>query len=66
MIKLTGIFKINRRVGKMIEIVKEVSGEKNYTLIHRNNIKIMGDNSIMINENEIKRLSWFFKNIKNI
>lgn len=65
MVKLTGIFKLNTRIGSMVEIVKEVMGVKTYILIHEDNIKIEGE-TIYIHENTINRLSWFFKKIRSI
>ena len=65
MVKLTGIFKINKKVGEMVEIVRTVLGVSVYTLVHESKVNIE-DNGIYISNEEVNRLNWFFKKIKNI
>jgi len=65
MTKLTKIFTINQKTGCYIELKKKVWTTTEYIIIHKSEIKIIG-NDIFINNKTLQKHANFFRNVKSI
>jgi len=65
MIKLNGIFSVNRRFGSLVEIIKSIGSITEYTIVHKDSMYEL-NGSIMLKKNVFSAKKDFFTKLRSV